>query len=88
MSRRFVDELLVAATGDEATRRRVEQVLRQWAGQQVYIGRTGRDQRRAAAEQMLRAGVACADAVDILVERFGLSRRHCRRIVRAVNISM
>lgn len=84
MSRRFVDELVSAAGGDEATQRRIELVLRRWAGQQVYLGQVGRDRPRAAAEQLLRAGVTRADAVDILAQRFGLCARSCRRIVRKV----
>ncbi|ACB34450.1 hypothetical protein Lcho_2184 [Leptothrix cholodnii SP-6] len=81
MSRRFITELVAAAGGDAAVQRRIELVLRCWERQQVYIGRMGRDQPRAAAEQLLRAGVARADAVDILVQRFGLTARSCRRIL-------
>ncbi len=81
----FVQALLAAA-GQGDARAQVERVLRMWAGQRVYIpvaalvrGQTARQ----AAIEIVRAGVGTRAAQAMLVQRFGLSARHARRLVRA-----
>lgn len=80
MAAEFVTSVLNCAR-DQQTRRELASVLRMWSGTRQYI-RVQRDTRPADAADLLRdAGTSRTDAVRIMVERFGLSARHCRRIV-------
>ena len=75
---------LLRCCRDEATRRALRAVLTAWGGARVYLP-VPRDTRPIDAAEKLRAvGTSRSDAAAILAERFGLSRRHCRRIVAQV----
>jgi hypothetical protein len=81
----FAEALLAAAAGPEPLRG-VQAVLRQWAGERVYLPRTRpQDEDTAAdlARRLVAAGVGRGAAVEILLQRRELSPRHARRLVRA-----
>mgnify|MGYP001050126832 CR=1 FL=1 len=81
MSDRFADELLRELADFPAARERVATVLRKWGGQRVYVHAERDDRPANAAQRLIDAHVSRGTAVAILSERFGLSPRHCRRLV-------
>lgn len=85
MPGRFVDDLLAAADHAGA-RTQVAQVLERWAGQRVYLpmGPPSAEVRAAEiARRLVFGGVGTRAAAAMVRERFGLSSRHARRLVRA-----
>lgn len=80
----FVDDLLRAADLAGA-RREIEAVLELWASQRVYIPTDTRRADRAAdvARRLVFGGVGTRAATAMVRDRFGLSRRHASRLVRA-----
>lgn len=81
----FAEALLAAAAGPEPLRA-VEGVLRQWAGERVYVPRRRaqtEDTAAALARHLVGNGVMRSAAVAILLQRHDISERHARRLVRA-----
>lgn len=80
----FAEALLAALAGADP-RREVERVLRQWAGERVYIPRRALRQRDELpadlARRLLAAGVGRAAVVAIVRDRRGVTARHARRLV-------
>lgn len=83
METSFTAEILSAAR-DEATRRELAALLRKWSGQRVYIAQPRNTRPIDAAKSLHAVGTPRADAARILAERFGLSGRHCRRVVARI----
>lgn len=63
----------------------IAHVLDRWAGQRVYIPINSRVANRAAelARRLVFAGVGTGAAAALVRDRFELSARHARRLVRA-----
>ena len=81
----FIQALLAAASAADP-RQQVEAVLRQWAGERVYLPRTPLQRTEPAADlaqRLIFGGVGARAAAELLRLRRGLSARHARRLVRA-----
>lgn len=80
--RGFVEGLLQRA----GNRRQVEQWLRQWGGERVYLPRRSVPQGPTPADvarELVFASVGRGAAAAIVRARCGISDRHARRLVRA-----
>ena len=81
----FIEAQLAAASAADS-RQQVEAVLRQWAGERVYLPRTPLQRIEPAADlaqRLIFGGVGARAAAELLRLRRGLSARHARRLVRA-----
>jgi Mor family transcriptional regulator len=79
----FQQELLAALPTEVHSA--VLRVFLRWGGATIHLpapSATERKRRRHRATVMLRSGYTQADAVRALAERFEISKRHARRIVR------
>lgn len=76
----FSGEIMRAAR-DEATKAELARVLRRWGGMRVYVPVTPYVRPREVAASLLAEHVPSSEAVNILAARFGLTQRHCRRLV-------
>ena len=81
----FIQALMAAASAADP-RQQVEAVLRQWAGERVYLPRTPLQRIEPAADlarRLVFGGVGARAAAELLRLRRGLSARHARRLVRS-----
>jgi len=75
---------LAERLGEECAWTAVEVIIGEWGGCRLDIP-TGVDSRRRRRDGEIRRMFALGLGVPELVQRYGLSARHVRRIVTAVN---
>ncbi len=75
---------LAERLGEESARTAVDVIIEEWGGCRLDIP-TGADSRRRRRDAEIRRMFSMGLGVPELRERYGLSARHVRRIVAAMN---
>jgi Mor family transcriptional regulator len=78
----FTQEL-IEAMPDPRSRVIVLSVLARWAGSSLYLPTPSKAARRSqSAANMLANGMTCADAANVLRQRFNVAQRTAERYVK------